>query len=498
VSNRDGMQAAGGGSGLPADRPAADAGRSLLGYGEVGVQSGDTAAADADHGKQAGDGGLGEPGEAGRDIGGGSEAAVGAVWRPQWRAAAALVVVTAVLVTAGVLWGPHRRQGSGPPSGAVSPTPGLPTTVGQLLRHRAAALLVGDEAGWLRDVDPAKPQLIAQLRTRYRTLRALQVSGWDEAVLDSGGNAPLSAPVVMRVKAFYCLARPGCVIGVGLDIPFVEEKIGFTPRGGRVWLTDLAELPVDPYQHVPVPWQSGPLQTRTGSRVILAAPPELAGRLQDALVRAEQAAQVADRYARFAKAPDHYLVYLAGPSQWTQWFGGLRPGIDALGYAIPLSRLDMQVVIDASHVPPDQMQLVLQHEFGHVVTLNDAEPQYHLFDDNAWLSEGVAEYIAWAGRSPASYYRLDDVRRYLRTGWDGQLYGIVPEYTTRNTSAAYGISYLALRYLADRYGEQAMLAFVNAVRRQNRTVYDAAEDRLGKPWTVLNKECANYIRAVAR
>lgn len=495
MSDRDSTHAADGAQGRPVDRPAADPAWPVHRYDDGDVEP-DDGAGDADDIETAGRDGQDN---AGRDTedGGGPDGPGTAARRPRWRAAT-VVAVAAVLVAAAVLWTAHRRAAPASPPVALSPALPPHTTIGQVLHSRGAALLRGDETGWLRDVDPARPQLLAQLRTRYQTLRALQVSGWRETVLDPGEDAPLPATTVVRVSVAYCLARPRCVLDGGPGTPSVAENIGFTSHDGRVWLTDLLAPQVDRFKQVPVPWQTGPLQARTGSRVIVAAPPELTGRLDDTLARAEQAARVADQYARYVKAPDHYLVYVAGPSQWKQWFGSRPPGPDPLAYAVHLSRLDMQVVVDAGHVRPDMMQLVLQHEFGHVVTLNDAEPRYDFFDIDAWLAEGVAEYIAWAGRSPADYYRLGDVRRYLRAGWNGQLRTLMPQYDSLAASAVYGISYLALRYLADHYGEPAMLAFVNAVRRQNLPVEGSAQYRFGKPWATINKECADYVRATVR
>ncbi len=446
MSDRDDVSAAGGGVGPPADQPATGAAWPVHGYGH-GAAGPDDSAWDADDRERTGDDGSGEPDNAGDGV---PDGAGGVVRRRRWRAAAVVVVVV-VLAAAGVLlWQAHRPDPPFPPPAASSPTPTLPTTIGQLLRSRREALLRGDEAGWLRDVDPAKPALLAQLRTRYQTLLALQVSGWYETVLDPDGEVRLPTAIVVRVKVAYCLARPGCELD---GIASVVEQVGFTSRDGRVWLTDLLPTQVDRDQQVPVPWQTGPLQAATGGRVIVAAPPELAGRLDDTLAHAEQAARVADRYARFLNAPDHYLVYLAGPAQWHQWFGTRPSGPDPLAYAIHISRLDMQIVVDAGHVGPDRIQLVLQHELGHVVTLTDAKPRVDLFNEDAWLAEGIAEYIAWADRSPTTYYRLDDVRRHLRAGWNGQIRQLVPQYDTPAASAVYGISYLALRYLADHYGE---------------------------------------------
>jgi hypothetical protein len=409
--------------------------------------------------------------------------------RRGWLIAAVILLVVELVAVGAWWWAIHRGTSEARTMLAEH------TTIEQVLSARAAALLRGDEAGWLHDVDPAHPQLAAELRQMYTTLRALHVSSWRETAVGAVASQPLPTAANVAVHVRYCLARAGCTLAA--TVPWLDEKLDFASHDGRVWITFQATPLVKRAEYTPAPWQTGPLQARLGSRVLVAAPPELAGRLDEVLAAGEQAAQVADRYARFTTAPEHYLVYLAGPTQWAQWYGGIPPAADPIAYAIPNRGLDLPVVVDLAHVRAGQLQIVLQHEFGHIVTLADAEPRYDFFDIDEWLSEGVAEYIDWVGKSPTSYERLGDLRRFLHAGWDGQLRHLISRVDPTSASAVYAIGYLALRYLADHYGEAAMLTFVNEVRRKNTRIETAAQAVFGKPWTAINNECATYIRAIA-
>ena len=61
---------------------------------------------------------------------------------------------------------------------------------------------------------------------------------------------------------------------------------------------------------------------------------------------------------------------------------------------------------------------------------------------------------------------------------------------------AYGVGYLAVRHLVDRYGEQRMLDFYRAVVHQGRTPEQAADEVFGDPWSMLHDDCVAYVRAV--
>jgi hypothetical protein len=90
------------------------------------------------------------------------------------------------------------------------------------------------------------------------------------------------------------------------------------------------------------------------------------------------------------------------------------------------------------------------------------------------------------------------VRRLAGGGWDGRLDSLTPaaDAPADRVSGSYGISYLAVRHLVDRFGPERMLAFFAAVVHERRPLADAAEATLGEPWSALHDECVAYVRAV--
>jgi len=137
-----------------------------------------------------------------------------------------------------------------------------------------------------------------------------------------------------------------------------------------------------------------------GRQVVIGADPSEAAFVKAVLPAAERAAAADEQFATMLLAKQNrYRVYLAGETQWKAWFGGLESW--AVGVAMPISRSGYDVILRVRQLKsPVELQVTLQHEFGHVITLTGSAS----FDvDNQWLSEGVAEYIGWspkhAGRS---------------------------------------------------------------------------------------------------
>ena len=79
------------------------------------------------------------------------------------------------------------------------------------------------------------------------------------------------------------------------------------------------------------------------------------------------------------------------------------------------------------------------------------------------LVEGIAEYCSYTGH-PASWSaaRLANVRTYIRSGkWSGDAF-LSREVTSSDgltASAAYGIGYMTIRRLVQRFGLQRTLEF---------------------------------------
>lgn len=62
---------------------------------------------------------------------------------------------------------------------------------------------------------------------------------------------------------------------------------------------------------------------------------------------------------------------------------------------------------------------------------------------------------------------------------------------------SYGVGYLAVRHLVDRFGEQRFLEFFRAVVHDRRTPEKASVQAFGELWAGLHDECVNYARSAA-
>lgn len=385
---------------------------------------------------------------------------------------------------------PHPVAAAGPaaptPNATPAPTPAGPdlTSVDGMLEAQSAALLAGDQKGFLAEVDPAAHQAVTAYKRLYTNLRALRVGRWNAASV--GAPATLTKRTTLPVSVVYCLAGKDCQ-GSTLTM-----SISVAPHGGRP-LIEAYNLPKrnrDDWQ--PYPWELASLRVVSGDRVILAADAAEAGRLRSLLPVAERAAAAADRYALWGTPPT-YLIFLADHGDARVWFGGMSH--NAIGETYPAGQDDKEVVVvlpDAAlYGGPGGLAYTVQHEMGHVATLFGDDANY---EDT--LTEGIAEYIAFTGHRGWEAGRVSAVGRYLRAGhWSGQCY-LTKEITSGNlltSNAAYGIGYLTVKYLVATYGLTRTLNFFADVERFGETPDQGAREDLGRSWKSVNASCAAYI-----
>ncbi|NHO84900.1 hypothetical protein [Micromonospora sp. CMU55-4] len=353
-----------------------------------------------------------------------------------------------------------------------------------LLDRQATALVGADRAGFLAIAEPAARPALSR---RYAALRALRVTVWRPAA-DGVPEAADGQPGQWRqtITVGYCFVAPDCAPStVELDARW--RLVGEEPR-----LTALEPSGTDPAGVRP--WQANDLAVTVGKRVVVATTTAQRSKLPGLLAQAEAAARVADRYAVGDARPDRYLVYYAGKTEWRRWYGGGRPKWTA-GYAVGVGGGRHDVVLNAQTVTPDGVDDLLRHELTHAASLPDRG-----YADRAdwWLVEGLAEYAGADGQPVHRYEGLTEVRDLLRGGWSGRLEAVAPEADASDSrvGGAYGVGYLAVRHLVDRYGEQRMLDFYRAVVHERRSPAQAADEVLGDPWSMLHDECVAYVRAV--
>ncbi|MGC5319721.1 hypothetical protein ACPXB5_13405 [Micromonospora arida] len=353
------------------------------------------------------------------------------------------------------------------------------------LHRQSAALLGGDRAGFLAVADPAAHN---DLRRRFAALRELKVTGWRAE--PSGLPVPIiGKPGEWRllVRFQYCFVTPNCrpspvLIGTrwreNSDQPrmVAMEESKSVETGTR-------------------PWEISDLAVAVGARTIVATTPALRGKLPGLLAQAESAARVADGYAVTGSPPDRYRIFYAGRTEWQRWYGGERPEWTG-GYAVTVGGGHHEVVLNAEGLSNSGTDDLLRHELTHAASLPERGYPGKL---TWWLVEGLAEFAGAGGQAVDRYEGIADVRKMVRGGWDGKLEGVNPadDASAERVAGSYGIGYLAVRHLVDRYGPLRLLTFFKTVVHDGRTIEAASEKAFGEQWSTLHDECVAYVRATA-
>jgi hypothetical protein len=146
-------------------------------------------------------------------------------------------------------------------------------------------------------------------------------------------------------------------------------------------------------------------------------------------------------------------------------------------------------IVDATSLEADPTdERLLRHEFAHIATLLGT-----LDNQDEWAVEGLAEHIAYAGAPVDAYELVADARWHVEhQGWNGRL---DLEWSTEPTErfGYYAMAFLAMRCLAETYGEPGMLAFFTQVVRQGKPPAEAAQGTLGTRWDQAQSACRPKI-----
>ncbi|WP_213011799.1 hypothetical protein [Paractinoplanes toevensis] len=364
-----------------------------------------------------------------------------------------------------------------------------------LLRKQGAALLAGDEAGWLAAVD-------APLQTRYRkmftTLRALDVSQF----LYTPHLLSQPADPVMKIEAdvTYCFSMGLCPTygSGGNEAPKLRQTLTVKTVGGKLVIAAVgASKTRNSLQ--PTPWENTALTIRQGDRVTVAATASEAAKLDDVLALAESAAKLNDRIAGYVENPQkRYRIYLADAKAWRTWYQGDN-GKYVIGYSINLNADGADVVLNMPALGRDQRLLAttVKHEMGHVVTNSGINATGRA---DTWLIEGIAEYIGWSPAAASASWRRPAVHAAVHGRHRPASIVMLPladDAPLSKIDAFYGLGHFAMNCMANKYGQRALFDFVR-YRLQNGFEYDDASRRaFKKPFATVDKACVAWIRATA-
>lgn len=362
--------------------------------------------------------------------------------------------------------GPVGQSAAGPGGlgqvGSLSSPAGQPThpatderAVRDLFAARLRGLESGDLTTWLSAVSGG--DLVEQQRQAFDRMRALHVSGMhvtDVRAMGASSSATVPAERRFEVTLAYRFADVDTADRrFALEVTVTDRP---APASG---LVVVATRPADR----PQPWDLPDLIVRrTGSLLVTGTGTGGSSRVEalmhDATAALGRVAAVLGR-ARPAVIvvpdTDEHAAELLGRS--VSGLQGVAAVTDGPLGPTGLAGADRVVIVPTawSTLSTAGRRVVLAHELTHVTT-RAAEPQR---DTPLWLSEGLAEYVAYhdvrLAESVIAAPALDEVRHsHLPTQWptDAQF-----EPGGGHLSAAYGLALLACRTIADDHGQQALL-----------------------------------------
>jgi hypothetical protein len=358
-------------------------------------------------------------------------------------------------------------------------------SVEDAVQSQAKALLEADEAGYLAVVDPDNTKLVAEQKRRFTMLRKMGPGVWTQGIsgsLRSRANRAWTA----SIKVSYCFGEPTCrsvQLVVDTEWAFKRDRVLMTKlkESGSAW-------------NGPRPWETDELVIDTGTRVVVGATKANQARLREAVRIADRAAAVADRFSKWEEPPSRYVIFLAGPGEWNTWYGHDQPEW-AAAWAVPVGSTVTEVVVRTQVVQQSEMQTLLTHELTHVTTL--AGKRDGAGRSAWWLIEGIAEYATLIGKPVRNFDAIEPTRSFVRGSWDGDPAVDPPtdKSSLEQAAARYGVAFLAVRRIADRYGEAKMLDFFGRVVHDDDSLDKAARGALGAAWTTVRADVVRFIRS---
>ena len=332
-----------------------------------------------------------------------------------------------------------------------------------LMSRLATALTRGDLTGWLADVDPQQPALVAHQRQLFANLHQLPFGRFE--LVPSPAAAPTFFDVPVSVSSTFTddqatYSAPYILRYQlrGFDKSVVTHDLApiFLERHGA-WLLagdQTASVATDLRTE---PWDGGPIKVARGRHTLVVVAASDAKALPKLVRQAEAAVQKVTAMWSGGWSHQAVLYDIRGSDLFTKYLGSGRNSTDFDGVTLGLGKdgitaaqEDLRVVANPAYAAPGSKVLpaLLAHEFTHVAKWADRASGTPL-----WAIEGIAEYTAYRGHP-------QDQRVSSKIGSDGRK-GRLPKslpsaqgfYAGATVAYDYGIAWLTFEYLKERYGE---------------------------------------------
>ena len=381
---------------------------------------------------------------------------------------------------------PAHARVAAPPLLAAPTTPDQrEAAVRALLEARADALQRRDRTAFLATVDPQARAFRDRQRRWFDNLARVPTDGWRYELV--GEQPRAGADALDRRHGETGWWAPRVILRYALGdydpVPTAQvQHLTFVLRAGKWYVGSDDDFRGEGADTARALWDYGPVTAvATPTSLVLGSPDQrpLLRQLADAAAAAVPRVSAvwgndwAERVVLVVPRNRAELGRISG-------VGGDLSQIAALATAQSADggKVGDRIVVNASafgRLGPVGRRVVLTHEVTHVATravTGDAMP--------TWLAEGFADHVGYSGTRVPLRDAAGALQRQVRSG---RLPAGLPADSAfgaeqRDLAAAYEQSWLAVRLLAERYGEPALLRFYRAVGTSELAPDEAVEEAL--------------------
>ncbi|CAN5490847.1 hypothetical protein BH10ACT10_BH10ACT10_05960 [soil metagenome] len=343
----------------------------------------------------------------------------------------------------------------------------------RILHRRERAVRDGDEDAYLAAVDPSNRTLVASQRRRFENLVRLPLATYRLDALPATWPSSFAAGRFRRT-AYIPYVEEALELRGFDDGPVVSTTgVTFAQVDGRWRIVsdhDVADREADGSRNLP--WDLTSIVVRRSPHALGIFDRRSAASADRLMAWTEESVAAVRRRVP-EKWPGTVVFYALSSPRLLRTMGTRFLDRAAIAFPVlddverPTRRVATRVVINPTYLPQDEAQgtYLLTHEITHVslAATNGSTP--------AWVQEGLADYVATDGGDPSRWRPSDATVLRARGGADA-----MPGSTffgDEDPGYEYDLSLGACVYLAQRFGERRLWAFLDRLVARSRTNGDA-------------------------
>jgi hypothetical protein len=341
-------------------------------------------------------------------------------------------------------------------------------TVRTMLKRRAQAVLRHDKAAFLSDLDPGNSVLRRRQARLFDNLTALPVQTF--TLQAPGATWPSDfAAERFRRTAYIPYVEQGLQLRGFDSAPVTSDfALTFARVGGVLRIVsddDLADRESDRARNAP--WDTTRIVVRR-SKDALGIFDEASQASAGKIMSWTEESLAAVRRDVPEEWRGNVVVYALSSERLLRRMGTRFLDRAAIAFPVfddsdnPTRRVATRVLINPRYLPRNEIEgtYLLTHEITHVALARTSG------DTPTWVQEGMADYVATGGADPSRWLPTDATAARARKGADA-----MPASTffgDHDPGFDYDLSLAACAYLARRFGEDRLWAFLDRLTEAGR------------------------------